>query len=183
MTIKGREHPVLKECPCNTHNSLRAARGTNDGAGPRPKCICPHSLALLAVAKEEQRIREAGRMHRVHREAKDPRVRLQPPAPEPVTKRSPNFSEGLCATPRGMAAADQGMNDQASLSGIAARRLAKNWCANCPMLAVCEEWVTTQESPPGSWGGVWGGMDPWNRKGLELIIRDGKAEVIPYVHA
>jgi hypothetical protein len=176
---------ILQECPGTTHNSGRSAKGVmRNSIGQRPKCICPHALDLMVTVMAEQRRRERERMKRLHRDGKkDPRTRLQPPAAEPVKRRSPNFAAGLCTTPSGMLAADRGMNDQASLSGIKDRELAKSWCANCPMLRECRRWVTEEESPAGSWGGVWGGLDPWNRKDLELVIRDGRAAVIPYVHA
>lgn len=173
---------ILPECPGRTHNSLRSALGHAGPAGiVKPKCICPHGQDVLEVERARRVVIEKARVREWSHRANDPRTRLQPPMPEPVQRRSPNFAAGLCTTPKGQKAADAGMNDQASLNGIASRGLAKAWCANCLMLQECRNWVTSEERPAGSWGGVWGGLDPWNRKGLELVIEDGKAKVIPYV--
>jgi hypothetical protein len=173
---------IEPDCPGLTHNSLRSSLGHAGPAGRvKPKCICPHGQDLLMVERGIRRIAEAARMRTVHKRSSDPRTRLQPPMPEPVEVRSPNFAGALCTTPRGRKAADAGMNEQPTLNGIASRDLAKAWCASCPLLLECRNWVTTQEQPAGSWGGVWGGLDPWNRKGLELVIRGKRAEVIPYV--
>lgn len=173
---------ILAECPARTHNSIRAGIGQKSGLNIRPACICPRALDVLGPWLAARKDAEAARMRTIHHRG-DPRTRLQPPMPEPVNRRSPDFTAGLCTTPGGMRAADLGMNDQASVKGIADRQVAKAWCAQCPMLAECRAWVTAEEKPAGSWGGVWGGLDPWNRKGLELVIRQGKAEVIPYVAA
>lgn len=115
-------------------------------------------------------------MH-VDRSIESPRLN-----PKPVTGYVPDFSEGLCTSERGVNIARAGLTQEASLRAIRARDDAKALCnaGPCPLLLMCRAWVRKQESPPGSWGGVYGGLDSWNRRGLRLIIRDGKATVIPY---
>lgn len=174
---------ILEDCGADTHNSTRAGLGRGHGFATRLPCTCPRALVLLAQYQARRlELREIERAQK-RRPRQDNRARLQLPVPQLAEIRSPNFIEGLCAKPGGMAYADKGMNDQASHRGIAERQEAKNLCAACPMLQECKAWALGQEKPAGSWGGVWGGMDPWNRKGLELVIRGGKAEVIPYVPA
>ena len=172
---------ILPECPRpTTHNTANAAEGKFSSGAGGIKCICPQGLYLYETVILARRERERERMKRVHKRTADPRVRLTPVTPNPVSRRSPNFLTAACRTPAGLRIADQGANDQATLAGIAARELAKKQCRDeCPLLVRCAMWVTSQESPAGSWGGVWGGLDPWNRKGLELIITGGRAEVIP----
>lgn len=103
--------------------------------------------------------------------------------PRPITAAYyPDFTGGVCTTPRGIETARTGASTEISLRAIKARARAKALCnvGPCPIRDMCRSWVLSQEDPPGSWGGVWGGLDPWNRRGLELIIRDGKAQVISY---
>lgn len=174
---------ILKDCGADVHNSTRAGLGRGHGFVTRLPCTCPRALEMLAQYQARRlELREIERVSK-RRPRQDKRARLQLPLPLPAEIRSPNFIEGLCTKPGNMAYADKGMNDQASLAGIADRQEAKDLCAVCPMKLECKAWALGQEKPAGSWGGVWGGMDPWNRKGLELVIQDGRAEVIPYVTA
>lgn len=169
---------ILKGCPAvNSHNSLRAALGQSSGRVRRsgnPRCICPHALDLFKSDNEKRAERKRNVRPVTSRCAIDAAdLALMP-------QRAPDFFGGLCTSRSGMRRADAGQNDQGTARGIAQRQLAKDLCELCPLKSACREWVTEEESPAGSWGGVWGGLDPWNRKGLELIITDGRAAVIPY---
>lgn len=111
------------------------------------------------------------------------KIRFPHLSPKPIdtrVARMPDFAYGSCTTELGKKIARAAMTDEASHRAIKARNGAKSICSACPILDACRRWALTQEDPPGSWGGVWGGLDPWNRRGWELIIRDGKAELIPY---
>lgn len=91
-----------------------------------------------------------------------------------------DFTTGLCTIGDGVKIARDAISVEPSKRAIRARRTAREMCEACPLLAECRAWVMEQEDPPGSWGGVWGGLDPWNRRGLELIIVEQKAVVVPY---
>lgn len=160
---------VLPECPAPVHNTASAGRGRSG----KPKCVCP---GVQKLTEEENRRRRASRGER--------RKLFPKNDPKPIKSLNyPDFSRGLCTTPYGESVARQAVTDLASAKAIAARDLAKAMCNTgpCPIRdSICRPWVLREEDPPGSWGGVWGGLDPWNRRGWELIIRDGKAELIPY---
>lgn len=172
---------IEPDCPARVHNSLRAALGWGSGRKTREKCICLRGQDLLAlerIQRNERKKKARDAVKWVKSEAK-----LEHLKPEETEATPPDFAGGLCTSPAGMKIADGGQNDQASRLGIAERAAAKRLCDVCPLKPMCREWVLSQERPAGTWGGVWGGLDPWNRKGLEVVIRDGRAGVIPYVIA
>lgn len=173
---------VSVHCSSDRHNTLTNARKARNARPKEPKavCVCPRALFLLQRWRGDHDSAERRAVRR--RNLNQRGVRLTAATPRPITLATPDFRYGLCTTERGQAAAEGGLNDQASRSGIAARERAKNLCnaAPCPLRDRCRRWVLTQENPPGSWGGVWGGLDPWNRGGTQLTIQDGKAVLIPY---
>lgn len=176
-----RGYPVLAECPAGNHNSLSAALARYQVQ----KCVCPRALELLERRLEWQR-NDRARKREKGAGARTTNIKLSAVAPKPISSRTyPDFTGGTCtSTPEGREVAQEGMNDQATLRGIAAREKAKMQCnlGPCPIRdTICRPWVFMEESPAGSWGGVWGGLDPWNRRGEEVVIIDGKAAVIPYV--
>ena len=64
---------------------------------------------------------------------------------------------------------DAGFNTSVSYDGIANRNAAKALCDLCPIMRECGDYVIGIEgNDPGSLGGVYGGMDPWNRRGTDL---------------
>lgn len=97
----------------------------------------------------------------------------------PVT-RPPDLSTGLCHSTGGRGIAELGMNLSTTQTGIDDRAQAKDLCYSCPARKACAEYVLANEMPRGSWGGVWGGLDSWNRKGRELIISDSGSRQIPF---
>jgi hypothetical protein len=177
MTFSGLNNPdwvVLPHCPAPNHHSLNAARGRYG----RPQCICPEGLRKMRMRKEYERERVIARLEEKERH---PGISLWPLKPEPLTAVTvADFTGGLCTTAAGKKIADGGMNQEASQRAIDARGAAKAMCERCPLKLRCKEWVTTQEKPAGSWGGVWGGMDPWNRRGKEMIISGDRAVLIDY---
>lgn len=103
-----------------------------------------------------------------------------------LTRAMPDLAEGSCRSMLGQKNADLGMNTSVSSFGIADRARAKDQCWSCPVVKVCQRYVLAGEKPAGSWGGVWGGLDLWNRQGLEVIqgtMRDDEkagAKVVPF---
>lgn len=98
-----------------------------------------------------------------------------------ASRRTMDFTTGSCTVGDGVKIAQDAISVESSKRAIRARRAARKMCETCPLLTECRTWVTEMEDPPGSWGGVWGGLDPWNRRGLELIIVGQKTAVVPYV--
>lgn len=149
------EHPVLPECTAQTHNTHRGARSSLPGV----RCICPHSEKL-----REQRRQDVNR-YASNRREKGPssltavveRTEVPPP-------------RGLCSRPANIAIADRGFNYAKTAQGEADRYAAKELCDFCPARAACERYIRSVESPPGSWGGVWAGMDPWEREGKRIVL-------------
>jgi hypothetical protein len=174
--------PVSETCLAKNHNSLSAARARYS---PTP-CVCEHALELKRVWDEEREARAAVRRAETAN-ARFTKIKLPGTAPRPIESLTyPDFTGGVCTTPHGRHTAQEGMNDQPSREGIRVRERAKALCnaGPCPIRdTVCRPWVMKEESPPGSWGGVWGGWDAWNRRGQKLVIVDGhgQAGVIPYV--
>jgi Transcription factor WhiB len=156
-------------CEASRHNTLESSRKRN---GRKP-CICPRALELAQQRRVEERSRRRDRRRDV---SGVPRA-----TPKPIVATPPDLSKGLCTSGPGVKIALAGMNDQTSSRAIREREEAKRLCNTCPIRdTLCRPWVLGQEDPPGSWGGVWGGMDSWNRRGLQLIARNGKAETVPY---
>lgn len=156
-------------CEAKTHNTISASQGRK---GMKP-CTCPHAVEVNRQHHERYRDRPKRR-----------RLKMAKPKPKPVTGPTyPDFSGGACTTAHGQRAATAGMNDQSSRKGIHERERAKRLCnaGPCPIRDRCRSWVLDQEVPRGSWGGVWGGLDPWNRRGLQLVIdEDGRADTVPF---
>lgn len=164
---------VLAECLAERHNSLAAA----DGRRSNGKCVCPHALELVRAKRTQDKERLRVRAKSTSR------IKMPHLHPGPITAPTyPDFSGGACTTVRGREAAQAGMNEQPSMRGVNDRQRAKNLCnvGPCALRVRCRAWVLSQEEPAGSWGGVWGGLDPWNRRGLQLIIVDGEPSVVQF---
>jgi hypothetical protein len=95
---------------------------------------------------------------------------------KPVTSPQPDLSAGACRA----AGAEFGEGADTKLTHVAidARLSDRTVCESCPLKAAraCRAWVLAQESPAGSWPGVWGGLDQWQRVGQE-VIRDSKGRI------
>jgi hypothetical protein len=89
------------------------------------------------------------------------------------------LNRGACVTPEGIPYAEAGMDRHMTKRGVEKRQLAKDWCKTaCPVLDECRAYIQANEEPKGSWGGVWGGLDPFERHGLQLVVIQGKVRVI-----
>ena len=162
---------ILTQCPASQHNSQRAASGRRDGV----QCICPRAKALhkqMVADRNTHGRSEAWRESRfLHAGSAPPSVPM------------PDMSRGACRTNFGQAMADRGMDISLTSQGVENREQAKGYCElYCPILERCRSYVLAAESPKGSWGGVWGGLDPWNRRGKQVVMVNGRAEVVNRVH-
>lgn len=98
-----------------------------------------------------------------------------------VFKKMPeSLAQGACVTPIGIMNADRGQQTHATAEGIKGREIAKRQCWDCPVQRDCLLFVLEHESPRGSWGGVWGGLDPFNRIGKEMIRVEGGTDFVPF---
>lgn len=155
---------ILQDCPARLHNSQRAAEA-RDGA----RCVCPRAVVIW----------EGRNVTRKERKKAKNRALLLPHQTE---IRMPDLTSAACRTPWGRKRHEKGFSDQVSVPAETERREAKKVCRNeCPVMKECAAYVLAAESPAGSWGGIWGGLDPWNRVGKQVSIANGAAEVRPYV--
>jgi hypothetical protein len=167
---------VLDECPATAHNSLTAARGGR--YKHYAPCICPRSVAL----KSEYRSRESRRDRGNRRAARVSRHILAPAVTLAAAVREPDWTKGVCTTPLGAAIFDDSFEESLAATEIKNRNRAKNVClTSCPLLDQCAAWITSREKIPGCLGGIWGGMDKFNRAGLEIYRdRAGRIHRKPY---
>jgi Transcription factor WhiB len=143
---------VLADCPAKYHNTLNAARRAAHGG----KCVCPGGAAMI----ERERVYQSGRPAR--------RILIDSPLRAPQYEQNyktsgavPDLSKGSCRKPWGRplldaAAAVQYRGD--------ATRSAQFMCSRCPVRKRCGEWVAQAEDPAGSWGGIYAGMTPHQRR-------------------
>lgn len=159
---------ILEECPAKFHNTTSAARDFSHGR-PRTRCVCPRAAALHKAWRDALSARSAAQKGSRVRGISLPRV-----TPERTLGRVPDLSAGLCRSESGRKIMEGGLVEQLTLGAERRRVLAKQLCERCPLLAECRAWVLRDERPVGSWGGVYGGLDPWNRTGKALIFVKGK---------
>ncbi len=174
-TYKGLDH--------NTTNSAIRAK-VKDRYTLSGRCTCPHGrdlrekeLERYTRRREERKARLASGQEEPVKKVPNltvkglPSVCMTPrPIPAGVT---PDFRGAACRSRRGALIADEAMSLQLSLDGQQARDTAKSVCLTCPLIELCRRFVTAYESPAGSWGGVWAGMDPWARAGTDVFINEG----------
>lgn len=138
-------------CPAPYHNSINAGRGRYG----QPKCTCAAGVA----AYEDYKARSRGQRNPF----RGPSHQLAPPTDLPMI----DMSRGACVRPgnREIAQAAQppdGEQGACVPSGALAR--AKQLCDTCPILNECADYILKAERPAGSWGGVWGGQSPVERR-------------------
>lgn len=157
---------ILPECPATGHNVFRRIERPPDGI----KCICPRAIALrdanLVMKRTERRgAKRSGRTSIM--------PTLRPIPPEKLhSYAAPDWTNAACRTPAGREASDRAY-DAISATAFSERMRVemKAWCHVCPLMTKCREWVLAEERPAGSWGGVWGGLDPRERH--ELVLSGG----------
>lgn len=167
---------ILADCPATGHNTIRRVERPTDGL----KCICPHGKALYAEYvknRNEARVRERALV----REGKLPTEAEKVKPAEVQQWRQyesrnlprPNFhlGQGKCVHLSGAADVFAAAFDASSTGVTAAvlKQRARQICHACPMRQKCLEWVIQEEmklGAPGAWGGVWGGLDPNERRRL-----------------
>lgn len=162
---------IKQECKAINHNAWRSA-----ARGPREtRCICPRGMDLAKQERRDrkQREREPSLAPRVRRYAGDGTNRVVSGNPwasvegaaymNNDTRRveAPDHSRGLCtSTASGRVAAMLVFDQPGSASGARMRRI----CDNCPIRPECQRWVLSNETPAGSWGGMYGGLSVSERQ-------------------
>jgi len=160
---------ILDECESRYHNSQTAARGKTRG---QIKCVCPRALAVYEQYKAARRARERDysreRSRRAANSARSVRAVIRH-APQQVTMPFPFLPGAACQGPGGVETMDRALEAKMTAEGMREIDAAKALCATCPVMAECRAFARDHERPAGSWGGVWGGMDAWQRAGFRLV--------------
>lgn len=151
---------ILPECPATGHNVFRRVERPVDGI----KCICPRAQALFNEYLEMKR-QESREGRRKGRRSIMPTLR-------PIIEgnrgyAAPNWKHAACNTDVGRKLSDRAYDAVSSTDFAERQRLAMRiLCSGCPIETVCRGWVLAEERPAGSWGGVWGGLDPAQRAAI-----------------
>lgn len=164
---------ILTECPSPFHNTQHSALGRHLGGH---KCICPRALHLKATRRQNGQPKAP----KVARQRLWQYSRFLYSAPNVTIAPMPEeLNRAACATKEGIPYAEAGMDRHMTKRGMELRQKAKDWCNTaCPVLDQCRAYIEANEEPRGSWGGVWGGLDPWERRGLRLVLIQGKVRII-----
>ena len=164
-------------CIARGHNNLTWARG--GGVGKDKACTCPRALALLAEWKASRNQIERGQRKRVSTEKETTRQKYKPIIHVEVP--APDWTNAACRNPDVVSIVDMGFNEEMSKDGIASRQAAKDLCSDCPlsMFRECKAWIIAKEkASPGQFGGVYAGMDKWNRQGFDVRFTNGRIEKV-----
>lgn len=162
---------IVDECLSEGHNTQNWARGAARGSDKRIRCVCPHALALLAdYRKYAKKTDKAYRERTGSRKMPNPVIAVSGVSIAPKSS-DPDWLKGACL--ENSKVVDLGFDITVSAEGVKNRAIAKMLCDICPIKRECGDWaVKTEGNNPGSLGGVYGGMDAWNRKGLDLRLND-----------
>lgn len=152
--------PIDPECPARGHNTLSWARGGHSGREAR--CICSHAQKVLVQYREERRVREH---HQRTAERKGPR-----------SLPRIDWKDALCRRPENVKIADGGFDERKTWFGITARTKAKELCRACPLFdsGECARYIRRAEALPGELGGVYAGMDIYDRRGTPVMWVNGR---------
>lgn len=174
---------ILEGCPAEGHNTVQRAARPRKGHVP---CICPRGVALRDEHLERRRVRErAAEERRAAGEKAAPKRKPKPRVPAlrafkpkelPDVMVRPNFNEGRCTKPWNVTTFSAAMDAGGSTTSRArqVREMARAACRQCPIREQCRAYVIGQEKPAGSWGGMWGGLDVFQR--VELAKRRKQEE-------
>jgi hypothetical protein len=135
--------------------------------------VCPRALRLLADYKEQSKLTDkAYREIRGSRKMPNPVIAAFGISTAPKSS-DPDWLKGACRA--NTAITDLGFDTTVSADGVRNRAIAKMLCHMCTIERECGDWaVRTEGNDQGSLGGVYGGMDAWNRKGMDLVSVDGR---------
>lgn len=156
---------ILDECPADRHNTLYAAvKGGRRGPG-NARCICPRAL----WRKQDDLDSRRGEHARWYQENKA-RLKAAKVVDQPALKVKhvrvapvPDMTDAACGSDDGQVAVDIA-TAEASAGNLA--RVAAFCNSPCPIKEQCLRWVMSAEDRPGSWGGVYGGLTPKQRRDL-----------------
>lgn len=146
---------ILDECEAPKHNTLRAHAGRHGRDATRTiRCYCPGSLALYAndiVRRKVAKYRPRPRPIIVSETV-------------PHAMRVPDLSAAPCRTARGAELVKLWQRS----TGTGQQRVGRavSWMCNrrCPVRERCELFTQVNEYPAGSWGGIYAGRNPAERK-------------------
>ena len=154
---------VLPNCPAKNHNTLRASRG-NLARNVYP-CICPRGRFLFA---EEAKRRRAKSVAMRHNKKHDPVEKVR----ESLAAVPPDLYGGACTFGAGQKA-HYAYNQ--TPKSEEKRKLALDFCHKaCVKLKECRTYILKAEFPGGSWGGIHGGMTPYERRQLASKSRGAR---------
>lgn len=179
--MTGQAYPIKPDCPAPRHNTLNAARGVKSKSSTSrrnhgcqvsgfPPCICDHAVELnkAYMARRRERygkrkdapVDPARQLAESERRRRAALLNALAAAPRSAVE-PPDFTDAECRTPRGVVTMDAYMDAPQSEGSVAAARAV---CKACPLNAACRAWVIAGERPAGSWGGMYAGMTPQNRR-------------------
>lgn len=182
-------YPIKPDCPAPRHNTLNAARGVKSksstsrrNAGCQvsgfPPCICDRAVELNEIFKAKRRERygkrkdapvdPARKLAETERKRRAAILNMLAAAPRP-TVEPPDFTKAECRTPWGVMAMDGYVDSPQSDGRMTA---ARGVCKVCPLNTTCRTWVIAEERPAGSWGGMYAGMTPQNRRDLAITTHE-----------
>lgn len=172
---------ILEECPASGHNTKTRAVKPSDGL----RCICPRAKSMVEQHNREslERVRNYRRTTQPEApENKRAEINVRTLHPRELRNyKRPDMSKGRCVTQPGALkkfdAAQEAVAD--TVPATKARNAAKEVCGSCIMQHQCLAWTLQEESPAGSWGGVLGGMDPWEREEAKRRIDGSRDGAVP----
>ncbi len=152
--IGGGPWVVSNLCRATKHNTVSAARGQRIPG--RARCMCPRALVLLEEYKANGALKAGKRLPGSRRKS-GPHLSVPIYMSNIVGVGMPDLLGGLCQREAGQRLA------AAAVDGRRVQEM-KDLCTFCPVRQKCEEWVLADETPAGSWGGVYAGMSVADRR-------------------
>lgn len=180
------QHPdgtyiVVPWCRARDHNAKRGSYPST-----RVRCVCPGGEMFYRQWRDARNEKYRRDDSLRERELRSMRLPLSERS-QLVSTWTPDLRDGRCTQDDVQRKiAEGGIDVRLSINGFRAREAAKAQCRTCPVLNECAEWIERAESPAGSWGGVYGALDPWERRGtpirwntelrkVEVVSGDGTA--------
>lgn len=163
---------ILEECPADGHNVL--SRIVRPIGGNSRKCVCPRAESLYAVHLGKRKAQRDSAPKRERDRSKSsagiPYSRILSLNPKKNhSYAAPDWRNAVCRQPWALPYVDAAFDGKGQLPKMQMVNICEGYC---PLRKVCRAWVLAEESPAGSWGGVWGGLTPDDR----VKIKTGKAK-------